>query len=91
MSEISVEHQPSEERLKLLGVALWPIWSKEVSEFPWTYSEQEIAFVLEGEVVVTPQDGEAVTFGAGDLVTFPAGMSCRWQVKKALRKHYHFG
>lgn len=91
MSEISVEHQPSEERLKQLGVALWPIWSKEVSEFPWTYSEQEIAYVLEGEVVVTPQDGEAVTFGAGDLVTFPAGMSCRWQVKKALRKHYHFG
>lgn len=91
MSDITVEHQPSEERLKQLGVASWPTWSKEVSEFPWTYSEQEIAYVLEGEVVVIPQSGEAVTFGAGDLVTFPAGMSCRWQVKKPLRKHYHFG
>jgi len=26
----------------------------------------------------------------GDLVTFPAGLSCTWDVKKALRKHYQF-
>lgn len=91
MSKITVEHSPSEVRLKELGVNSWPTWSKEVSKFPWSYSEQEVAYVLEGEVVVTPNGGEPVSFGAGDLVTFPSGMSCTWEVKKPLRKHYRFG
>lgn len=91
MSKITVEHAPGEARLKELGVNSWPTWSKEVSKFPWSYSEQEVAYVLEGEVVVTPNGGEPVSFGAGDLVTFPTGMSCTWEVKKPLRKHYRFG
>ena len=91
MSKIIVEHSPSETRLNELGVKSWPTWSKEVSKFPWSYSEQEIAYVLEGEVVVTPDGGEPVSFGAGDLVTFPTGMSCTWEVRKPLRKHYRFG
>jgi uncharacterized cupin superfamily protein len=27
---------------------------------------------------------------AGDLATFPAGMSCTWDVKEAISKHYNF-
>lgn len=91
MSKITVEHNPDTSRLSALGVSSWPTWSKEVSTFPWTYSEQEVAYVLEGEVVVTPQGGEPVKFGKGDLVTFPAGMSCTWDVRQPLRKHYQFG
>lgn len=91
MSKIIVEHHPSEERLAQLGVSTWSTWSKEVSTFPWTYSEQEVAYVLEGEVTVTPKGGEPVSFGKGDLVTFPSGMACTWEVKKPLRKHYRFG
>lgn len=91
MSKITVEHNPDTSRLSALGVSSWPTWSKEVSTFPWTYSEQEVAYVLEGEVVVTPKDGEPVKFGKGDLVTFPAGMSCTWEVRQPLRKHYQFG
>jgi uncharacterized cupin superfamily protein len=91
MSKITVEHNPDPNRLDAMGVSSWPTWSKEVSSFPWTYSEQEVAYVLEGEVVVTPKDGEPVKFGKGDLVTFPAGMSCTWEVRQPLRKHYQFG
>lgn len=25
----------------------------------------------------------------GDLVTFPDGMACRWQILQPVRKHYH--
>jgi uncharacterized protein len=32
-----------------------------------------------------------VEFGAGDLVTFPKGMSCVWKIASAVRKHYRFG
>ncbi|MFM8490810.1 MAG: cupin domain-containing protein, partial [Candidatus Methylopumilus sp.] len=54
MSKIIVEKNPSEERLNDLGIKSCPTWSKEPSTFPWSYSEQEIAYILEGEVTVTP-------------------------------------
>lgn len=90
MMNITVE-KPSAAKLAVLGVISWPVWSKEVSTFSWSYNSQEIAYILEGEVTVTPKNGgEPVSFGAGDLVTFPAGMSCVWNVKKPLHKHYQF-
>ena len=88
---IDIERQPSTERLAELGVNGWPIWEKEPSSFPWHYDEREICYLLDGEVEVTPQGGETVRFGAGDLVTFPAGMSCHWTIHQAVRKHYRFG
>ena len=66
----------------------WPFWTKEISDFPWTYDGQEVCYFLAGEVTVTPDGGEPVPMGKGDLVTFPAGMSCRWQISGAVLKHY---
>ncbi len=88
MSSIIIEHKPSKERLVTLGVTKWATWQKEVSIFPWVFPEQEIAYILEGECVITPENGVAVKFGKGDLVTFPAGMKASWEVKKPLHKHY---
>jgi uncharacterized cupin superfamily protein len=91
MSEITVESNPSQEKLDHLGVSSWPIWTKEVSEFPWYYDDQEQFLVLEGHVIVTPEGGEPVEINVGDFVTCPAGMSCTWQVLEPIRKHYNFG
>ena len=90
VSAITVERDPGRERLEELGVDDWGIWAKEVSEFPWTYDMQETCYFLEGEVVVTPEGGEPVKVGKGDLVTFPRGMSCRWDIRRDVRKHYMF-
>jgi len=87
--QITVEKKPTPDRLEALGVNKWPTWKKEVSVFPWFFPEQEIAYILEGECVITPVDGKPVKFGKGDLVTFPAGMNASWEVKKPLHKHYH--
>jgi uncharacterized protein len=89
MSKVIVE-KPDAEKLESLGVKSWPTWSKEVSTFPWHYQTQETAYILEGEVTITPKDGAPVSFGAGDLVIFKPGLECTWQVKKPLRKHYQF-
>ncbi len=91
MSQIKVERQPGPERLKELEVKTWPIWTKEASEFPWTYDEPETCYFLEGEVEVSCEDGETARMGKGDLVTFPAGLSCRWKISREVRKHYRFG
>jgi len=88
MSSIKVEKNPDPGRLQALEVKEWPIWTKEASEFPWTYDGEETCYFLEGEVTVTPEGGEPVSMGQGDLVTFPHGMSCRWHITKPVRKHY---
>ena len=88
--EIKVE-EVSEEKLEELGVKSWPIWEKEVLEFDWNYDEQEVCYLLKGEVTVITENGTEVEFGAGDLVTFPAGLDCRWKITKDVKKHYKLG
>jgi len=90
MSEIKVVRKPEDAELEQHGAKSWPIWEKEASTFPWTYDSAETCYFLEGDVVVTPDGGEPVRMGQGDLVTFPAGMSCTWEVRTAVRKHYTF-
>ncbi|WP_251827735.1 hypothetical protein [Methylovulum psychrotolerans] len=45
MSQITIEHNPSEERLQALGVAGWSIWEKEISTFPIDFDETETAYI----------------------------------------------
>ncbi len=90
-SGITVTSNPDPAQLQNLGVTSWPTWGCGVSTFPWTYHEQETCLLLEGDVTVTPDGGEPVRFGAGDLVVFDAGLSCTWEVHAPVRKHYRFG
>lgn len=82
--------RPEPEELGKLGVFSWDIWTCEPSEFSWSYSDREICYLLEGQVTVEA-GAESVSFGKGDLVTFPAGLSCVWKVRQPVRKHYRFG
>lgn len=90
MTDIIIEKNPDQAKLEQMGVFEWPIWTCEPSDFPWSYDATEQCYLLEGQVEVTPENGETVSFGAGDFVTFPKDMVCRWVVKQAVRKHYDF-
>ena len=82
--------KPTSELLNSLKVFSWPVWTKEASTFDWSYDEKEVCYFLEGEVTVKTPGGE-VSFGKGDLVTFPQGLDCVWNIKKSVKKHYKFG
>jgi len=88
--KIEVRKNPPESLLADLRVKTWSIWTREVSKFPWVYDETEICYLLEGDVIVTPDGGAPVSFGKGDLVRLPVGLSCTWDIRKAVRKHYRF-
>ena len=90
MSGIKVE-KPDKGALDSMGVLSWPIWAKESSRFDWHYDEREICYILEGQVTIETKDGKSVSFGAGDLVTFPEGLDCVWDISEPVRKHYNFG
>uniref|UniRef100_A0A7S1BQQ5 (S)-ureidoglycine aminohydrolase cupin domain-containing protein n=1 Tax=Corethron hystrix TaxID=216773 RepID=A0A7S1BQQ5_9STRA len=89
--EIEVISQPSKDFLEKKGVFNWGTWGCGVSTFPWSYDSAESCYLLEGKVTVTPTDDrKAATFGKGDFVTFPAGMSCEWAVTETVKKHFMF-
>ena len=90
MSQIIIE-KPDDAKLKQINVSAWPIWEKEVSKFDWHYDDKETCYILEGKVEVQAKDGSKVSFGKGDLVIFPKGLGCVWDIKEAVRKHYKFG
>jgi uncharacterized cupin superfamily protein len=86
--EIHCEHKPSPAKLEVLGIDHWPLWCKEVSSFPWRYAKAETCYILRGRFRVTPEGGEPREFKRGDLISFPAGLTCAWEVLEPVEKHY---
>lgn len=69
------------------------------------YEAEEICYIVKGKVKVYPKSSSStaassssldaqvdwyVEFGAGDIVTFPKGLSCTWDVSLSVDKHYIF-
>lgn len=81
--------KPTEEEIKM--AESWPTWNKEVSEFPWRYDEKETCYILKGRATVTGNNGESVSFGAGDWVIFSTGLESTWKIEEAIEKKYKFG
>ena len=82
--------KPKMEDIEKEGIMSWPIWEKEISRFDWHYDQTEECYLLEGKAVVETDDGEKVQFSKGDFVTFPKGLSCVWEIKEPVKKHYNF-
>jgi uncharacterized cupin superfamily protein len=82
--------KPTTADMEKEGVMSWPIWEKETSRFEWHYDQTEECYLLEGNVVVETDDGEKIQFGKGDFVTFPKGLSCVWEIKEPVKKHYNY-
>ena len=88
MDRIKTRKMELEEARKL-GIDSWSRWECEPSKFDWNYPSAETAYVFEGDVVVIT-DEESVRITGGMLVTFPAGLSCTWEVRKKISKVYTF-
>jgi len=88
--DILVEHSVGPMKLEVMGVYDWPVWRKEVSTFDWEYDQQETCYIIRGEFTVTPEGGEPQKFKRGDLIIFPKGMKCVWDITKDVEKHYDF-
>jgi len=71
------------------GITSWPVWEKEPSRFPASYSAKEECYILEGDFSIETQQG-SFDFGPDDFVVFPAGLECVWNVRQKVKKHYNF-
>lgn len=88
--DVKIIENPSDDLLKNLKVKEWPIWEKETSIFDWYYDDTEICYILEGEVIIHTKNHD-YKIKQGDLVKFKKGLSCKWEIKKDIKKHYNFG
>jgi len=84
--EIIVKEPTDTEKAELMQQ---PTWTCGVSEFDWYYDSEETCLLITGEITVTYNSGN-VSFSAGDMVTFPRGLSCVWKVTQPVKKHYIF-
>jgi hypothetical protein len=81
--------RPNKEEIEGLKINEWSPWECGVSTFDWEYTCNETAYILEGKVKVKTEDGE-VEIKKGDLVRFPKGLRCTWNVIEPIRKVYRF-
>jgi uncharacterized cupin superfamily protein len=89
MFEIIVEKNLSDARKAELGIPKWETWDCPVMQFRLDFDDEtEHSYILEGEIVVTPDGGQPVTLVPGDYVIFPKGLTSMWSVTKTLKKHY---
>ena len=64
------------------------IWECTPGVFDYTHTD-ETATLVAGRVTVTPQGGEALELGPGDVAFFPEGSTTRWEVHETVRKSFH--
>lgn len=88
MPKVIIE-KVSDEEVKTKGIDRWPVWTKEKSRFDWTYSGDEQCYIIDGEFSVETDEG-TYHIGPGDFVTFRDGLQCVWDIKKPVKKYYHF-
>lgn len=66
----------------------WETWTGEPGVFPYSYENSEAYFILEGKARVKDQDGNEITFAAGDWVEFEKGLETEWEIIEKVRKRF---
>jgi uncharacterized cupin superfamily protein len=91
MKAFGIVEKPGADKLKELEVSGWPVWIKGPSEFVKRYEMPETCYIVEGEAVLTPENGEGVSIRRGMLVYFPAECNCHWSIKTKFSMRYLLG
>jgi len=64
------------------------VWECTPGPSRWTLETNEFVHVVRGSMTVTPDGGEPLEVGAGDVAVFPRGWSGSWTIHERLRKLY---
>lgn len=59
-------------------------------EVKMEYGRTEQVYILEGEVIITPDGEPSVTIIPGDYVIYPKGLKCNHKVTEDLRQRYAY-
>lgn len=79
--------RPDNDELKEMGVASWPVWEHDEDKIEMFYDKAEQCYIISGEATIV-SEFETLVIKPGDLITFPAGLECVWDIDVTIRKHY---
>ena len=63
-------------------------WEATPGTYSATYKSWEFIHMIEGEVMITPENGDPVTVTAGDAFVIEKGFTGTWEIKKKVFKHF---
>ncbi len=63
-------------------------WEATPGLYHAVYAGWEFVHLIEGDVVVTPDDGDPQSFGPGDAFMLEKGFSGTWLIKSKVYKHF---
>ena len=63
-------------------------WEATPGTYDATYKEYEFVHLLEGHIIITPDDGDPVSVKAGDTFVVESNFSGTWQIIEAVRKYF---
>ena len=64
------------------------IWECTPGVFTLSHPGETVCCV-QGRATITPEGGEPVTLGPGDMAYIPEGTVARWEVHETIRKAFH--
>ncbi|HRX36340.1 MAG TPA: cupin domain-containing protein [Aestuariivirga sp.] len=64
------------------------IWESTPGKVLVDYAEWEFCHFIEGEAILTNEEGKSWTLKAGDGFIIPSGFKGTWETVKKVRKHY---
>lgn len=70
------------------STANWETWTGEPSVFPYDYEQAEAYYILEGKAKVKDDEGNEITFEAGDWVEFAKGLKTEWKIIEKVHKRF---
>ncbi|WP_438971778.1 cupin domain-containing protein [Methylophaga sp.] len=75
-----LEHVPED------GKFLTGFWEATPGTYQVTYNADEMVHMFEGKASLTDQDGNSVTYSAGDSFLVEAGFKGKWRTEETVRK-----
>lgn len=69
--------------------ALCGSWEATVGTYHVTYTSFEFVHLMEGKIVITPDDGESFTVKAGDAFVVEKDFKGTWKIEEKVYKHFY--
>ena len=64
------------------------VWDCTAGTFSWDYTWDEFLMILEGEAIITSDNGGTTTLRAGDTAHLPLGLRTSWHVPTYVKKTF---
>jgi uncharacterized cupin superfamily protein len=64
------------------------LWERDVQRRYFERAHHEVAFIIEGEVEITDDDGNLIKAGPGDILVTPKGSKGYWKSERPVKKFW---